>query len=100
VGEDPDPGSGNVFDPGSGMEKIRFRDKHPGSATLLLSQNNIHLTRNILMNAGKNSTEKTKKYKASEKVSDFRCFIQRVNMELDLQSVFGLHVYCCTVLIG
>ncbi len=52
------------------------------------------------MNAGKNSTEKTKKYKASEKVSDFRCFIQRVNMELDLQSVFGLHVYCCTVLIG
>jgi hypothetical protein len=23
------------FDPGSGMEKIRIRDKHPGSATLL-----------------------------------------------------------------
>jgi hypothetical protein len=23
-------------DPGAGMEKIRIRDKHPGSATLLL----------------------------------------------------------------
>jgi hypothetical protein len=33
---DPDPVSGNLFDPGSGMEKIRIRDKHPGSATLLL----------------------------------------------------------------
>jgi hypothetical protein len=33
---DPIPGSGNLFDPGSGMEKIRIRDKHPGSATLLL----------------------------------------------------------------
>jgi hypothetical protein len=30
-------GSGNLFDPGSGIEKIwiRIRDKHPGSATLL-----------------------------------------------------------------
>jgi hypothetical protein len=26
---DPDPVSGNLFDPGSGMEKIRIRDKHP-----------------------------------------------------------------------
>jgi hypothetical protein len=28
-----DPGSVNL-DPGSGMEKIRIRDKHPGSTTL------------------------------------------------------------------
>jgi hypothetical protein len=29
----------NIFDadPGSGMEKIRIRDKHPGSATLRLA---------------------------------------------------------------
>ncbi len=27
-----DPGSGNLFDPGSEMVKIRIRDKHPGSA--------------------------------------------------------------------
>jgi hypothetical protein len=27
-------GSGNLFDPKSGMEKIRIRDEHPGSATL------------------------------------------------------------------
>jgi hypothetical protein len=32
---DPDPGSRNLFDPGSGMEKIRIRDKHPWFATLL-----------------------------------------------------------------
>jgi hypothetical protein len=39
----PDPGSGNLFDPGSGIRKgtnsdpgSRIRDKHPGSATLLL----------------------------------------------------------------
>jgi hypothetical protein len=32
---DPDSGSGNLFDPGSWMEKIRIRDKHPGSAILL-----------------------------------------------------------------
>ncbi len=43
---DPDPGSRNLFDlgsgirdgknldPGSGMEKIWIRDKHPGFATL------------------------------------------------------------------
>jgi hypothetical protein len=31
---DPDPRSENLFDPGSGMEKIRTRDKHPRSATL------------------------------------------------------------------
>ncbi len=33
---DPDPGSGVFWtlDPGSGMEKIRIRDKHKGSATL------------------------------------------------------------------
>jgi hypothetical protein len=29
-----DPGSKNLFDTGSGMENIRIRDKHPGSATL------------------------------------------------------------------
>jgi hypothetical protein len=28
-------GSGNLFYPGSGMENIRIRDKHPGSATLV-----------------------------------------------------------------
>jgi len=27
-------GSGNLFDSGSGMEKNRIRDKHPGFATL------------------------------------------------------------------
>jgi hypothetical protein len=31
---DADPGSVHLFDPGSGMEKIRIREKHPGSATL------------------------------------------------------------------
>jgi hypothetical protein len=39
-GNNSDPGSGmrdgNKSDPGSGMEKSRIRDKHPGSATLLL----------------------------------------------------------------
>jgi hypothetical protein len=29
---DANPGFGNLFDPGSGMEKIRIWDKHPGSA--------------------------------------------------------------------
>jgi hypothetical protein len=34
---DSDPGSGNFFDPESGMEKFRFwiRDKHPESATVV-----------------------------------------------------------------
>jgi hypothetical protein len=32
----PDPVSGNLFDPGSGMEKIRIRDKRPVSATVEL----------------------------------------------------------------
>jgi hypothetical protein len=32
---DADPGSGNLFDPESGMEKIGIRDKGHGSATLL-----------------------------------------------------------------
>jgi hypothetical protein len=32
---DADSGSGNLFNPGYGNEKIRIRDKHPGSATLL-----------------------------------------------------------------
>ncbi len=31
---DPDPGFGNLFDPGSGMEKNRIRNIHPGSGTL------------------------------------------------------------------
>jgi hypothetical protein len=33
---DVDPGSGIflTLNPGSGLEKIRIRDKHPGSATL------------------------------------------------------------------
>jgi hypothetical protein len=33
---DADPGSGNLFDPVSGMEKLEsgIRDEHPGSATL------------------------------------------------------------------
>jgi hypothetical protein len=31
---DSDAGSGNLFDTGSGMEKNRIRDKHPGSSTL------------------------------------------------------------------
>jgi hypothetical protein len=31
---DPRSGDGNNSDPGFGMEKIRIRDKHPGSATL------------------------------------------------------------------
>ncbi len=30
-----DPGSENLFDPGSGIGKIRIWDKHPGSATLV-----------------------------------------------------------------
>jgi hypothetical protein len=30
-----DPGTGNICDPGSGMEIIRIWDKHPGSATQL-----------------------------------------------------------------
>ncbi len=33
---DPDPGIFLTLDPGSGMEKIRIRDKHPESTTLLL----------------------------------------------------------------
>jgi hypothetical protein len=32
VNADPDRGSGNLFDPGSGI-----RDKHPGSARLVIS---------------------------------------------------------------
>jgi hypothetical protein len=34
---DADLDPGILFDPGTGMEKIRIRDKHPGSATLVLS---------------------------------------------------------------
>jgi hypothetical protein len=33
---DADPGSGIFFNPGSGMEKIQIRDKHPVSGTLLM----------------------------------------------------------------
>jgi hypothetical protein len=32
---DADADPGILIDPGSGMEKIRHRDKHPGSATLV-----------------------------------------------------------------
>jgi hypothetical protein len=32
---DPESGKEENSDPGSGMEKIRIQDKHPGSATLL-----------------------------------------------------------------
>jgi hypothetical protein len=32
---DPDPGSFLTLDPGSKMGKIRIRDKHHGSATLI-----------------------------------------------------------------
>jgi hypothetical protein len=32
---DPDPRSGNLLDLGSGIEKIRIRDEHPRSATLI-----------------------------------------------------------------
>jgi hypothetical protein len=32
---DADTGSGNLFNPGSGMEKIRIRNKHSASATLI-----------------------------------------------------------------
>ncbi len=34
---DADPGIFLTLDPGSGMGKIRIRDKHPGSATQLIS---------------------------------------------------------------
>jgi hypothetical protein len=34
----PDTEYGNLFDPGSGMEKIRMRDKHPGYATLVTTR--------------------------------------------------------------
>jgi hypothetical protein len=34
---DADPGIFLTLDPRSGMEKIRIRDKHPGSATLSVS---------------------------------------------------------------
>jgi hypothetical protein len=39
---DPDPGSWNLFDPGSGMEKIWIRYKHPGSTTLQVYQLRSH----------------------------------------------------------
>jgi hypothetical protein len=32
--KDPEEGSGNLFDPGSGMEKIWIWDKHSGSAKI------------------------------------------------------------------
>jgi hypothetical protein len=32
---EPDPGSGNLFNPKSVMEKIWIRDKHTGSAKLV-----------------------------------------------------------------
>ncbi len=35
VDADANPGSWNIFDPGSGMENIRIGDKHSGSATLV-----------------------------------------------------------------
>ncbi len=38
-------GSGNLFDPGSGMEKIRIRDKQPGSATVVSDPELLHLLR-------------------------------------------------------
>ncbi len=40
---DADPCSGNLFDPRSGMKKIRIRDKHNGSATLPFSRLNKEL---------------------------------------------------------
>jgi hypothetical protein len=42
VDADPDPGSGNLFDPGSGiryMEKIRIEEKHLGFTMLILILN-------------------------------------------------------------
>jgi hypothetical protein len=45
---DADPGSGirdgDSSDPGSGMEKSRIRDKHSGSATLLVSNAKKHFS--------------------------------------------------------
>jgi hypothetical protein len=36
---DADPWIRNLYDAGSGMENIRIRDKHPGSATLVTTYN-------------------------------------------------------------
>jgi hypothetical protein len=33
----------NLFDPGSWMEKIRIRDKHPGPATLIIWKTRIEI---------------------------------------------------------
>ncbi len=37
-------GSGNLFGPGSGMENIRIRDKHPRSATLMFVSINLQVS--------------------------------------------------------
>ena len=41
-GKNADP-DGKNSDPGSGMEKIRIRDKHPGSVTLYKDNDNCRL---------------------------------------------------------
>jgi hypothetical protein len=40
---DADPGSGNLFSPGSGMENIRIRDVNPGSTTLIMLEERIRI---------------------------------------------------------
>ncbi len=62
------------LDPGSEWIKIRIRDKHPGSATLKWGEVEINRSRTVMIT-------------------------QRLNMELDLQSLFGL-LYSCTHWLG
>ncbi len=54
---DPDLGTGALLTPECGMEKIRIRDKHPGSATLLsgmiVKGKTLYLLENREQNVGR-----------------------------------------------
>jgi hypothetical protein len=57
-------GSGNLFDPGSSLKKIRIRDKHPGSATLPVPLKSLDPTRcaaNILIEFSLQEEEEVEK---------------------------------------
>jgi|688.fasta_scaffold2681812_2 hypothetical protein len=47
-----DPGILLTLDPGSEMEKIRIRDKHPGSATFAFNVLRCHVRYSVFMYCG------------------------------------------------
>jgi hypothetical protein len=76
VGSVADPGSGAFSIPASGMEKIRIRDKHPGSATLSQQQYKEAISSSDTSNC---RTQATAGHKQLQDTSNSRNFILGAN---------------------